>query len=103
MCRTFVLGVRFCYNITRYTSRQVPIPFKGCVPMTLSYLIKEKGSNSPNITRVMEDRNKYSKRGKKRTRLLRRIPLDQLMDLKIDYAFKQLFGNEKTRRLQLCF
>src|SRR5690625_3846654 len=71
--------------------------------MTLSYLIKEKGSNKPNITRVMEDRNKYSKRGKKRTKLLRRIPLDQLMDLKIDYAFKQLFGNEKNKKITVVF
>src|SRR5690625_7613372 len=71
--------------------------------MTLSYLINEKGFNSSNITRVMEERNKYSKRGKKRTRLLRRIPLDQLMDLKIDYAFKQLFGNEKNKKITVVF
>lgn len=103
ICRTLVCTVGFCYNIFRYTSCQVPIPFKGRVPMTLSYLINEKGFNSSNITRVMEERNKYSKRGKKRTRLLRRIPLDQLMDLKIDYAFKQLFGNVKNKEITVVF
>ena len=28
-------------------------------------------------------------------RALRRMPLEKLMDLKVDYAFKQLFGSEK--------
>lgn len=39
----------------------------------------------------------------KRFRALKRIPLPRLMDLKIDYAFKQLFGIEKTNKLPLYF
>src|SRR5699024_8029856 len=34
---------------------------------------------------------------------LKRIPIDQLMDLKIDYAFKQLFGNEKNKNITVVF
>ena len=32
-----------------------------------------------------------------KSKLLKRVPLDQLMDLKVDYAFKQL------KKLQLYF
>src|SRR5699024_12850327 len=96
MCRTLVRIVGFCYNIFRYTSCQVRIPFKGRVPMTLSYLINEKGFNSSKITRVMEERNKYSKRGKKKTRLLKRIPLDEVMEEKSEYDVTQLVGDEEN-------
>lgn len=37
------------------------------------------------------------------TRLLKRVPLEQLMDLKVDYAFKQLFGNEKNKDITVVF
>lgn len=37
------------------------------------------------------------------TKLLKRIPLENLMDLKIDYAFKQLFGNEKNKEITIVF
>ena len=36
-------------------------------------------------------------------RALRRIPLEKLMDLKIDYAFKQLFGSEKNKESTVVF
>lgn len=36
-------------------------------------------------------------------RVLRRISLDKLMDLKVDYAFKQLFGSEKNKDLTVVF
>lgn len=34
---------------------------------------------------------------------LKRIPLHKLMDLKIDYAFKQLFGSEKNKDITIVF
>lgn len=34
---------------------------------------------------------------------LRRIPLHKLMDLKVDYAFKQLFGSEKNKEITVVF
>ncbi|WP_153060895.1 PD-(D/E)XK nuclease family transposase [Metalysinibacillus jejuensis] len=33
----------------------------------------------------------------------KRIPLDKLMDLKVDYAFKQLFGSEKNKDITVVF
>ncbi|KEF39465.1 conserved hypothetical protein, putative transposase or invertase [Schinkia azotoformans MEV2011] len=38
-----------------------------------------------------------------KTRLLKRVPLHKLMDLKIDYAFKQLFGMEKNKKITVVF
>ncbi|MBM7649796.1 putative transposase/invertase (TIGR01784 family) [Bacillus ectoiniformans] len=37
------------------------------------------------------------------SKLLKRVPLEQLMDLKIDYAFKQLFGTEKNKEITVVF
>ncbi len=64
--------------------------------------------NRTALTRVREDRGDYSKRKQvnnqnKRSKLLKRIPLKRLMDLKIDYAFKQLFGNEKNKDITVVF
>lgn len=36
-------------------------------------------------------------------KILRNIQLHELMDLKIDYAFKQLFGTEKNKQLTIVF
>src|SRR5699024_3580784 len=36
-------------------------------------------------------------------RALRRISLHKLMDLKVDYAFKQLFGSEKNKNITIVF
>jgi len=36
-------------------------------------------------------------------RLLRRIPLEKFFDLKVDFAFKQLFGNEKNKDITVVF
>ncbi|MDY0404867.1 Rpn family recombination-promoting nuclease/putative transposase [Virgibacillus sp. 179-BFC.A HS] len=57
---------------------------------------------------VKEGQDEYTSKRResntgKRTRLLKRIPLNQLMDLKIDYAFKQLFGNEKNKEITVVF
>ena len=38
-----------------------------------------------------------------RTKVLKRVPLNRLMDLKIDYAFKQLFGSEKNKEITVVF
>ncbi|SIR27529.1 Rpn family recombination-promoting nuclease/putative transposase [Domibacillus enclensis] len=37
------------------------------------------------------------------TKLLKRVSLDKLMDLKIDFAFKALFGNEKNKEITVVF
>lgn len=36
-------------------------------------------------------------------RALKRIPLNRLMDLKVDFAFKQLFGSEKNKHILIVF
>lgn len=38
-----------------------------------------------------------------REKLLKLIPLEKLMDLKVDYAFKQLFGSEKNKEITVVF
>ncbi|WP_246476496.1 Rpn family recombination-promoting nuclease/putative transposase [Salicibibacter cibi] len=38
-----------------------------------------------------------------RPKLLKRVSLDRLMDLKVDYAFKQLFGSEKNKEITVVF
>lgn len=37
------------------------------------------------------------------SKVLKRIPLERLMDLKVDYAFKQLFGSEKNKEITVVF
>ena len=37
------------------------------------------------------------------SQILSRIPLKNLMDLKIDFAFKRLFGNERNKSLTIVF
>ncbi|SOB93900.1 hypothetical protein SAMN05880501_101716 [Ureibacillus xyleni] len=34
---------------------------------------------------------------------LNRIPLEKLMDLKVDYAFKQLFGSQQNKEIMIIF
>lgn len=36
-------------------------------------------------------------------KLLKRLEIHELMDLKIDYAFKQLFGSEKNKDITVVF
>lgn len=62
---------------------------------TLTYQIKASSSIIP------ESPKKYLKH--KNPKLLKRIPLEKLMDLKVDYAFKQLFGNEKNKEITKSF
>src|SRR5690625_1986534 len=53
--------------------------------------------------RVQEGPGNYHKNEVGEDRLLKRIPLNRLMDLKVDYAFKQLFGNEKNKEITVVF
>ena len=39
----------------------------------------------------------------RRTKLLKTVPLGGLMDLKVDFAFKQLFGIEKNKAITIVF
>jgi len=75
--------------------------------MTQTKLLYKKSALLHNeITKVKEDFNDYNSRKshkQSRTRLLKRIPLNQLMDLKVDFAFKQLFGNEKNKDITVVF
>lgn len=39
----------------------------------------------------------------KQTKVLKRLSIDKLMDLKVDFAFKQLFGMEKNKQITITF
>lgn len=39
----------------------------------------------------------------RREKLLKTIELERLMDLKIDFAFKQLFGSEQNKSITIVF
>lgn len=39
----------------------------------------------------------------KQTKVLKRLSIDILMDLKVDFAFKQLFGMEKNKQITITF
>ena len=74
--------------------------------MPLNLLLQEQSPMYITLAKVMEDPSHYkqkSERMNKRTTLLKQIPLERLMDLKIDYAFKQLFGNEKNKEITVVF
>lgn len=36
-------------------------------------------------------------------RALRKIPLENLMDLKVDFSFKQLFGTEQNKDITMIW
>ncbi|MBM7684133.1 hypothetical protein JOD43_004346 [Pullulanibacillus pueri] len=40
---------------------------------------------------------------KRLDKLFKQLSLEGLMDLKIDYAFKQLFGNKKNKDITMVF
>lgn len=64
--------------------------------------LQEQSPKYISRTAIMEDPSHYEQNSEneiKATRLLKRIPLKRLMDLKVDYAFKQLFGNEKNKNI----
>ncbi|WP_152655283.1 Rpn family recombination-promoting nuclease/putative transposase [Oceanobacillus sp. CFH 90083] len=46
---------------------------------------------------------KYQRRKNRTEKALHGIPDVQLMDLKVDFAFKQLFGNEKNKDITIVF
>lgn len=58
------------------------------------------------MTKVVEDQGNYQSKPERKhpkTTLFKRIPLHKLMDLKVDYAFKQLFGREKNKQITVVF
>src|SRR5699024_1939310 len=74
--------------------------------MPQAYLFRKKSFSYSSINGVKENSNDYNlSKNKKtqRTKLLKRIPLENLMDFKIDYAFKQFFGNEKNKKITVVF
>ncbi|MFA1822442.1 Rpn family recombination-promoting nuclease/putative transposase [Virgibacillus oceani] len=55
---------------------------------------------------IYEEPGKYENNENKNPKLpplLRNISLEELMDLKVDFAFKQLFGNEKNKDITIVF
>src|SRR5699024_10389417 len=81
---------------------------KDVLDMTQTKLLYKKPALLYDETtmKLREDQKDYnSRRSNKqnRTMLLKRIPLNRLMDLKEDYAFKQLFGNEKNKDITIVF
>ncbi|WP_234032336.1 Rpn family recombination-promoting nuclease/putative transposase [Lentibacillus cibarius] len=76
--------------------------------MTSTGLYEKRRPYPNGIVQVKENQGNYNRNGherdrSERTRVLKRIPLEQLMDLKVDYAFKQLFGNEKNKDITVVF
>ncbi|MFD1360927.1 Rpn family recombination-promoting nuclease/putative transposase [Lentibacillus salinarum] len=72
--------------------------------MSRNTLVKEHTPNYLTRRTVMEDPQNYQKKAKRKSgNILKRIPLERLMDLKVDYAFKQLFGNEKNKDITVVF
>ncbi|WP_255259769.1 Rpn family recombination-promoting nuclease/putative transposase [Lentibacillus sp. CBA3610] len=65
----------------------------------------EETADFTKFVKVREESDGYNgqKETEKRGKLLKRIPLEKLMDLKVDYAFKQLFGNEKNKEITVVF
>ncbi|GIN72061.1 hypothetical protein J14TS2_25360 [Bacillus sp. J14TS2] len=65
----------------------------------LSY---EQSTYPPTFIQLREKPNDYAKENPQ-TRFLKKISLKKLMDLKVDFAFKQLFGNEKNKEITVVF
>src|SRR5690625_2308706 len=79
-----------------------------CCDMTQTKLLYKNSALLQDETtmKVREDSDDYNSQKsnkRNRTKLLKRIPLNRLMDLKVDYAFKQLFGNEKNKHITVIF
>ncbi len=72
--------------------------------MPLNTVVCEQSSNYFARKTVMEDPTDYQKVPKRESgKILKRVSLERLMDLKVDYAFKQLFGNEKNKNITIVF
>lgn len=76
--------------------------------MQLTKPLQEQPLNYIMFDTIKEDPANYNKdnsepKSNKKFNLLKRIPLHHLMDLKIGYAFKQLFGNEKSKKITVVF
>lgn len=73
--------------------------------MPLNTFVNEQPPSYATTRIVREDPADYDKKSgsRKPGNLLKRISLERLMDLKVDYAFKQLFGNEKNKDITVVF
>lgn len=74
--------------------------------MVLAKLQYENTTNAIPQSYIREDFKHYNMKlqeEQRSTKLLKRIPLERLMDLKIDYAFKQFFGNERNKEMTVVF
>ena len=76
--------------------------------MTLAERRYKKPADYTTLIQVKEEPNNYTRKrpntnGNVSPKLFKRIPLERLMDLKIDYAFKQLFGSEKNKDITIVF
>ncbi|MEN1967341.1 Rpn family recombination-promoting nuclease/putative transposase [Lentibacillus sp. N15] len=64
-------------------------------PASTPFLVRENSNDYAEINNSIHK--------SRRPELLKRISLERLMDLKVDYAFKQLFGNEKNKAITVVF
>src|SRR5699024_2941791 len=73
--------------------------------MTLGLYTKPTSHFASKVRDTPRNYNSQRKENKpnQSSKLLKRISLKRLMDLKVDYAFKQLFGNEKNKHITVVF
>lgn len=76
--------------------------------MSMTEHYDETTTKYTTVLKVKENSSNYNSQNQelndlRKTKLLKRIPLSQLMDLKVDYAFKQLFGIEKNKHITVVF
>src|SRR5699024_12117986 len=73
--------------------------------MTLGLYTKPTSHFASKVRDTPRNYNSQRKENKpnQSSKLLKRISLKRLMDLKVDYAYKQLFGNEKNKHITVIF
>ncbi|GGJ94211.1 hypothetical protein GCM10007063_15900 [Lentibacillus kapialis] len=76
--------------------------------MILTERCNKRALNHNAMIQVMEGQGEYSRDKSandesKHSKVSKRISLEKLMDLKVDYAFKQLFGSEKNKEMTVIF
>ncbi|MHA6250890.1 Rpn family recombination-promoting nuclease/putative transposase [Oceanobacillus sp. CAU 1775] len=76
--------------------------------MQVAKSLRESPLNYGMVDKVRDEPADYNKdksksQSNKKLKLLKRVALHRLMDLKIDFAFKQLFGNEKNKQITVVF
>ncbi len=77
-----------------------------CVKMLLTKLPRENTHESTALYTVREEPTDYTNhesQENRKTRLLKRIPLERLMDLKLIMPLNSCLEMRKTKTLPLCF